>query len=76
MAPELEYNETFSRTILEKMVVQELFFFLVAQDYYSNDPNADKTRKVRGEIDQVKTVMIENIGTFAPLPTLLFDSRD
>jgi len=49
MAPELEYNETFSRTILEKM------------DYYSNDPNADKIRKVRGEIDQVKTVMIENI---------------
>jgi len=41
--------EEFSRTLQRQM------------DYYSNDANADKIRKVRGEIDEVKTHMVQNI---------------
>lgn len=31
------------------------------QDYFSSNPNADRINKVRGEIDQVKSVMVDNI---------------
>eukprot|EP00878_Enallax_costatus_P029701 GHUV01032243.1.p4 GENE.GHUV01032243.1~~GHUV01032243.1.p4 ORF type:complete len:101 (+),score=28.54 GHUV01032243.1:854-1156(+) len=30
-------------------------------DYFSNDPSADVVNRVRGEITQVKDIMIENI---------------
>jgi vesicle-associated membrane protein 7 len=30
-------------------------------NYYSNDPAADKISKVKGEIDEVKSVMVTNI---------------
>ena len=29
-----------------------------------HDPNADKLRRVKGEIEQVKTAMIQNLGSF------------
>merc|ERR1711871_925646 len=30
-------------------------------EYYSNDPSADTLHKVRGQIDEVKDVMVQNI---------------
>jgi len=42
-------NEDFSRVMQNKM------------DFYSNNPNADKISKVGREIDEVKTVMVQNI---------------
>jgi len=30
-------------------------------DYYSNNPNADKISKVKGDVDEVKNVMVQNI---------------
>mmetsp|Transcript_20750 Transcript_20750/g.49309 ORF Transcript_20750/g.49309 Transcript_20750/m.49309 type:complete len:219 (-) Transcript_20750:765-1421(-) len=42
-------NEDFS-TILMKQL-----------DYYSSNPNADKLNRVKGEIEDVKAVMVENI---------------
>ena len=34
-------------------------------DYYSHNPNADRIVQVQGEIDEVKKVMVENIGVCA-----------
>jgi vesicle-associated membrane protein 7 len=42
-------NDTFSRTIQERM------------DYFSNDRNADKINKVKGDIEEAKNVMVQNI---------------
>jgi len=42
-------NADFSRVLQIKM------------DYYSNNPSADKVSKVKGEIDEVKSVMVQNI---------------
>lgn len=42
-------NEDFSRVMQKQM------------NYYSNDPAADKISKVKGEIDEVKSVMVTNI---------------
>jgi len=42
-------NADFSRVLQNQM------------DYYSNNPNADKINRVRGEIDEVKSVMVTNI---------------
>ncbi|KAF2925441.1 hypothetical protein DAI22_06g052900 [Oryza sativa Japonica Group] len=42
-------NDEFSRVLSQQM------------DYYSNDPNADRINRMRGEISQVRTVMIDNI---------------
>ncbi|KAF3774097.1 Vesicle-associated membrane protein 713 [Nymphaea thermarum] len=42
-------NEEFSRVLSQQM------------DYYSNDPNADRINRMRGEMNQVRNVMIENI---------------
>lgn len=33
-----------------------------------HDPNADKLRRVKGEIEQVKTAMIQNLGAFPGMP--------
>jgi hypothetical protein len=32
------------------------------QDYYSNDSNADRIKKVQTQIAEVKDVMVDNIG--------------
>ncbi|RKP25363.1 synaptobrevin, partial [Syncephalis pseudoplumigaleata] len=40
----------FSKIIAERM------------DFYSNSPSADRFRQVQGEIEQVKDVMVQNIG--------------
>jgi len=42
-------NADFSRVLQNQM------------DYYSSNPNADKINRVKGEIDEVKTVMVQNI---------------
>lgn len=42
-------NDDFSRVLSQQM------------DYYSNDPNADRINRLKGEMGQVRTVMIENI---------------
>ncbi|OAY66776.1 vesicle-associated membrane protein 711-like [Ananas comosus] len=42
-------NDEFSRVLSQQM------------DYYSNDPNADRVNRIRGEMSQVRNVMIENI---------------
>lgn len=42
-------NEEFSRVLNQQM------------DYYSNDPNADRMNRIKGEMSQVRNVMIDNI---------------
>eukprot|EP00163_Fabomonas_tropica_P027286 TRINITY_DN5210_c0_g1_i5.p1 TRINITY_DN5210_c0_g1~~TRINITY_DN5210_c0_g1_i5.p1 ORF type:complete len:261 (+),score=73.83 TRINITY_DN5210_c0_g1_i5:488-1270(+) len=42
-------NEDFKRVLQKQM------------DYYTNNPNADRLNKVRGEIDEVRSVMVHNI---------------
>ncbi|PNT69382.1 hypothetical protein BRADI_3g54480v3 [Brachypodium distachyon] len=42
-------NDEFSRVLSQRM------------DYYSNDPNADSINRMKGEMDQVRSVMIDNI---------------
>ncbi|GLJ43208.1 hypothetical protein SUGI_0897020 [Cryptomeria japonica] len=42
-------NDEFSRVLSQQI------------DYYSNDPNADKINRIRGEMSQVRNVMVENI---------------
>jgi len=48
-APELGMKDTFSRVLKEQM------------ERFSEDPSVDKITRVRGEIDEVKGVMIQNI---------------
>ena len=43
------FTDTFSRVLQERM------------DFYSNDRNADKITKVKGEIEEAKTIMVKNI---------------
>ncbi|KAL4560223.1 hypothetical protein LXL04_032373 [Taraxacum kok-saghyz] len=42
-------NDEFSRVLNTQM------------EYYSNDPNADRINRIKGEMSQVRTVMIQNI---------------
>ncbi|KAF5938380.1 hypothetical protein HYC85_022639 [Camellia sinensis] len=42
-------NDEFSRVLSQQM------------EYYSNDPNADRINRLKGEMSQVRNVMIENI---------------
>lgn len=42
-------NDEFSRVLSQQI------------DFYSNDPNADRINRIRGEMSQVRNVMIENI---------------
>lgn len=42
-------NDEFSRVLSQQM------------EYYSNDPNADRINRLKGEMNQVRNVMIENI---------------
>ncbi|CAA7406953.1 unnamed protein product [Spirodela intermedia] len=48
-APAYGMNDEFSRILSQQM------------DYYSNDPNADRMNRLRGEMNQVRNVMVENI---------------
>ncbi|XP_074274017.1 vesicle-associated membrane protein 711-like [Silene latifolia] len=48
-APAYAMNDEFSRVLNQQM------------DYYSNDPSADRLNRLKGEMSQVRTVMIENI---------------
>jgi hypothetical protein len=38
-----------------------------AQAFWSTNPEADKIRSVQKQVDDVKDIMMENIGTPAPL---------
>ncbi|GFZ16711.1 vesicle-associated membrane protein 713 [Actinidia rufa] len=42
-------NDEFSRVLSQQM------------EYYSNDPDADRINRLKGEMSQVRNVMIENI---------------
>ncbi|PPR89507.1 hypothetical protein GOBAR_AA31168 [Gossypium barbadense] len=42
-------NDEFSRVLSQQV------------EYYSNDPNADRINRLKGEMSQVRNVMIENI---------------
>mmetsp|Transcript_42458 Transcript_42458/g.85432 ORF Transcript_42458/g.85432 Transcript_42458/m.85432 type:complete len:220 (-) Transcript_42458:69-728(-) len=44
-----EMNKTFGKVLVERM------------EFYNSNPEADKVRKVRGEVDEVRQVMVENI---------------
>ncbi|CAL0325655.1 unnamed protein product [Lupinus luteus] len=48
-APAYAMNEEFSRVLSQQI------------DYYSNNPNADRLNRLKGEMTQVRTVMIDNI---------------
>ncbi|KAK9268744.1 hypothetical protein L1049_000505 [Liquidambar formosana] len=48
-APAYAMNDEFSRVLSQQM------------DHYSNDPNADSLNRLKGEMSQVRNVMIENI---------------
>ncbi|KAJ8434967.1 hypothetical protein Cgig2_027810 [Carnegiea gigantea] len=48
-APAYAMNDEFSRVLSQQM------------DYFSNDPNADRLNRLKGEMSQVRNVMIENI---------------
>ncbi|KAJ0503656.1 putative Longin domain, v-SNARE, coiled-coil domain-containing protein [Helianthus annuus] len=48
-APAYGMNDEFSRVLSQQM------------EYYSNDPNADKINRLKGEMSQVRTDMIQNI---------------
>ncbi|XAR66862.1 hypothetical protein NMG60_11013224 [Bertholletia excelsa] len=48
-APAYAMNEEFSRVLSQQM------------DHYSNDPNADRINRMKGEMSEVRNVMIANI---------------
>ncbi|XP_038710027.1 vesicle-associated membrane protein 711-like [Tripterygium wilfordii] len=48
-APAYAMNDEFSRVLSQEM------------DHYSNDPNADRLNRLKGEMSQVRSVMIDNI---------------
>ena len=48
----------------ELLMSESFSIFIRVQDFYSNNPNADKLTEVRGEIQAVKEVMVQNIGIF------------
>ncbi|KAG6530920.1 hypothetical protein ZIOFF_004687 [Zingiber officinale] len=48
-APAYGMNDEFSRVLSQQI------------DYYSSDPNADRMNRIKGEMSQVRNVMIENI---------------
>ncbi|KAL6974119.1 hypothetical protein U1Q18_028302 [Sarracenia purpurea var. burkii] len=48
-SPAYAMNEEFSRVLSQQM------------DHYSNDPNADRINRLKGEMSQVRTAMIDNI---------------
>ncbi|GJV12391.1 vesicle-associated membrane protein 711 [Tanacetum coccineum] len=39
----------------------EMLVLCQQMDYYSNDPNADRMNRLKGEMSQVRNVMIQNI---------------
>ncbi|XP_064981096.1 vesicle-associated membrane protein 711-like [Musa acuminata AAA Group] len=49
IAPAYGMNDEFSRVLGQQI------------DYYTNDPDADRMNRIKGEMSQVRNVMIENI---------------
>ncbi|KAL8152644.1 hypothetical protein V2J09_010404 [Rumex salicifolius] len=48
-APAYAMNDEFSRVLSQRI------------EYYSNDPNSDSINRIKGELSQVRNVMIDNI---------------
>lgn len=65
-------NEDFSRVMKNLMVDPSLFLCLNVKDYYSHNPNADRINKLKGEVDEVKHVMVHNIGHNSLLDVIYF----
>jgi len=40
-------------------------FFPLKKEHFSNNKSADRIRQVQGDIEQVKDVMVHNIGKFS-----------
>ena len=59
-------NEDFSRVLQKQMVISPFIFAAcvnsILQDYYSSSSSSDHITRVRGEIDEVKNIMVSNIG--------------
>lgn len=70
-------NENFG-PVLERQIVssflrqQRYHISLSSQEYYSTNPNVDKIGKIKGEIDEVKNVMVQNIGQWTTFGILKF----
>lgn len=45
------------------------------QEYFSTNPNADRIKQAQGEIEQVKDVMVHNIGKYPSISLLVPVSR-
>lgn len=68
-APPYGLNE-FSRVMAKQMVkfcCCVILFLMTydptfSQEYFSSNPNSDRLKQVHGEIEQVKDVMVHNIG--------------
>ena len=60
-AVENNMNEEFSKVMEKRMVLCVLLHF-THQEFYNNDPSADTITHVRGQIKEVKEVMVDNIG--------------
>lgn len=41
---------------------------LLLQTFYNDDPNADRFRQVKGQINEVKGIIIQDIGTYTHVP--------
>nr|GMD40980.1 vesicle-associated membrane protein 711 [Ipomoea batatas]GMD45796.1 vesicle-associated membrane protein 711 [Ipomoea batatas] len=59
------FVKTFGRAVLsaQAYAMNNEFSRVLSQqiEYYSNDPNADRINRIKGEMSQVRNVMIENI---------------
>ncbi|GAA0152286.1 hypothetical protein Leryth_012093 [Lithospermum erythrorhizon] len=60
-----KFVRTYGRTVLnaQAYAMNDDFSRVLAQqiEYYSNDPNADRLNRLKGEMSQVRNVMVENI---------------
>ncbi len=54
----------------QSAIIHSLSLSISIQDYYSHNPEADKINKIRGEVDEVKSVMVSNIGMFKQNQTM------
>ena len=48
---------------------------LLLQTFYNDDPNADRFRQVKGQINEVKGIIIQDIGTYTHVPRASTDSE-
>ncbi len=60
------FNNSFNPIMKEKIVRDivsiKIFLSFFQQEYYNYNPEADKLRKLKNNVTEVKDIMIENIG--------------